>query len=341
MRAAGAYASPALYEGFGIAPLEAMASGTPAVVAADSGGLVEVSGPAAIVVAERSAAAWREARRAGAGAAPGADRARAPPRRAVPLAEGGGRDQGGPRGGSRALRPSAERGSGSAASISSIRASQECEEAARERSARRSGLSAASSRSAASTSSVASPIDVDPLDPLQRRQRRAEDRQAGGEVLVDLHREDAAGEVVDRVGDQAGVGAPQDGREVGGVARPDQVDVRGARSRAVRSPPGSPAPLGPTRTMLHSRPQRRRIRQQAEVELGRDDRALEDEARARQGVERRVDRPRLERGREQLGVGDVRRVEDVARTGAASARRAPGRWRGRGRRAGRSAPPPP
>ncbi len=61
MRAAGAYASPALYEGFGIAPLEAMASGTPAVVAADSGGLVEVSGPAAIVVSERSAPAWREA----------------------------------------------------------------------------------------------------------------------------------------------------------------------------------------------------------------------------------------------------------------------------------------
>jgi glycosyltransferase involved in cell wall biosynthesis len=61
MRAAAAYASPALYEGFGIAPLEAMASGTPAVIAADSGGLEEVSGPAAIVVAERSAAAWRDA----------------------------------------------------------------------------------------------------------------------------------------------------------------------------------------------------------------------------------------------------------------------------------------
>ncbi len=61
MRAAGAYASPALYEGFGIAPLEAMASGTPAVIAADSGGLEEVSGPAAIVVGERTAAAWLEA----------------------------------------------------------------------------------------------------------------------------------------------------------------------------------------------------------------------------------------------------------------------------------------
>lgn len=61
MRAAGAFAAPALYEGFGIAPLEAMACGTPAVIAADSGGLEEVSGPAAIVVAERTAAAWRAA----------------------------------------------------------------------------------------------------------------------------------------------------------------------------------------------------------------------------------------------------------------------------------------
>ncbi|HVQ59346.1 MAG TPA: glycosyltransferase family 1 protein [Solirubrobacterales bacterium] len=61
MRAAGAFAAPALYEGFGIAPLEAMACGTPAVVAADSGGLEEVSGPAAIVVAERSPEAWARA----------------------------------------------------------------------------------------------------------------------------------------------------------------------------------------------------------------------------------------------------------------------------------------
>lgn len=61
MRAAAAFAAPALYEGFGIAPLEAMACGTPVAVAADSGGLVEVSGPAAIVVAERTAEAWRTA----------------------------------------------------------------------------------------------------------------------------------------------------------------------------------------------------------------------------------------------------------------------------------------
>jgi glycosyltransferase involved in cell wall biosynthesis len=61
MRAAGAFAAPALYEGFGIAPLEAMACGTPAVIAAGSGGLEEVSGPAAIVVPERTPEAWRAA----------------------------------------------------------------------------------------------------------------------------------------------------------------------------------------------------------------------------------------------------------------------------------------
>lgn len=59
MRAAGALAAPAIYEGFGIAPLEAMACGTPAVIAAGSGGLEEVSGPASIVVPERSPQAWR------------------------------------------------------------------------------------------------------------------------------------------------------------------------------------------------------------------------------------------------------------------------------------------
>ncbi len=60
-RAADAFAAPALYEGFGIAPLEAMACATPAVIAADSGGLEEISGAAAIVVRERTAVAWRDA----------------------------------------------------------------------------------------------------------------------------------------------------------------------------------------------------------------------------------------------------------------------------------------
>jgi glycosyltransferase involved in cell wall biosynthesis len=61
MRAAGALAAPAIYEGFGIAPLEAMACATPAVIAAGSGGLEEVSGAAAVVVAERTPAAWHAA----------------------------------------------------------------------------------------------------------------------------------------------------------------------------------------------------------------------------------------------------------------------------------------
>jgi glycosyltransferase involved in cell wall biosynthesis len=57
-QAAEVLVAPSLHEGFGLTPLEAMASGTPAVVAGDAGALEEVSGPAAIVVRERSAAAW-------------------------------------------------------------------------------------------------------------------------------------------------------------------------------------------------------------------------------------------------------------------------------------------
>ncbi|HET9508953.1 MAG TPA: glycosyltransferase family 1 protein [Gaiellaceae bacterium] len=78
-RAADALVAPSLYEGFGLTPLEALACGTPAVIAGDSGGLVEVAGEAgAVVVATRTAAAWvdgieraRAARAAGAGPAPG------------------------------------------------------------------------------------------------------------------------------------------------------------------------------------------------------------------------------------------------------------------------------
>ncbi len=57
-RAADAFAAPAISEGFGIAPLEAMACGTPVVIAGDSGGLEETSGAAAIVVRERTPSAW-------------------------------------------------------------------------------------------------------------------------------------------------------------------------------------------------------------------------------------------------------------------------------------------
>jgi glycosyltransferase involved in cell wall biosynthesis len=59
-RGAEVLAAPSLYEGFGVTPLEAMASGTPAVVASGSG-LEEVSGPAAVVVSERTPGAWRAA----------------------------------------------------------------------------------------------------------------------------------------------------------------------------------------------------------------------------------------------------------------------------------------
>ena len=57
-RAADAVAVPSLYEGFGIVALEAMASGTPAVVASDAGALAEGAGDAAIQVPERTAEAW-------------------------------------------------------------------------------------------------------------------------------------------------------------------------------------------------------------------------------------------------------------------------------------------
>lgn len=60
-RAAEVLVCPSLYEGFGLAPLEAMACGTPAVIAGGSGGLEEVSGAAAVVVVQRTPEAWLEA----------------------------------------------------------------------------------------------------------------------------------------------------------------------------------------------------------------------------------------------------------------------------------------
>ena len=60
-RAADVLAVPSHYEGFGLTALEAMACGTPVVVAGQSGGLEEVSGPAAVVVRRRDPASWVEA----------------------------------------------------------------------------------------------------------------------------------------------------------------------------------------------------------------------------------------------------------------------------------------
>ncbi len=59
-RAADVVAAPSLAEGFGIVPLEAMACGTPVVVAGQSGALEEIAGSAAIVVGSRTAAAWAD-----------------------------------------------------------------------------------------------------------------------------------------------------------------------------------------------------------------------------------------------------------------------------------------
>ena len=57
---ARALAHPAWYEGFGLPPLEAMASGTPAVVS-ETSSLPEIVDDAALVVAPGDVEAWREA----------------------------------------------------------------------------------------------------------------------------------------------------------------------------------------------------------------------------------------------------------------------------------------
>ncbi|HZT40688.1 MAG TPA: glycosyltransferase family 1 protein [Chthonomonadaceae bacterium] len=59
-RACELFAHPALYEGFGIPPLEAMACGAPVVVS-DAPALPEVVGDAARIVPARDVAAWAEA----------------------------------------------------------------------------------------------------------------------------------------------------------------------------------------------------------------------------------------------------------------------------------------
>jgi glycosyltransferase involved in cell wall biosynthesis len=53
------YASPSIYEGFGLTPLEAMASGTP-VIAANRTSIPEVVGDAGVLL-EPDAGAWANA----------------------------------------------------------------------------------------------------------------------------------------------------------------------------------------------------------------------------------------------------------------------------------------
>jgi glycosyltransferase involved in cell wall biosynthesis len=60
-RAASVVAVPSLYEGFGMVALEAMASGTPVVIAAEAGALAEVAGEAAVEARERTPEAWTAA----------------------------------------------------------------------------------------------------------------------------------------------------------------------------------------------------------------------------------------------------------------------------------------
>jgi glycosyltransferase involved in cell wall biosynthesis len=59
-RAALAFLYPSTYEGFGLPPLEAMASGVP-VIAADATSLPEVIGEGGLLLAPGDARAWAEA----------------------------------------------------------------------------------------------------------------------------------------------------------------------------------------------------------------------------------------------------------------------------------------
>ena len=161
----------------------------------------------------------------------------------------------------------------------------------------------------------------------ERRQRGGDDGQAGGEVLVHLHREDRARSAsLIAYGMSAGVGAAQHGGQLGVGARRRAGGRSGARSSAETSVPGSPAPTGPTSANAQSGRRARQPLDQVEVELGRDDRAGEDDPRlaAARPSPGPPGRPASAVG-EQRGVGDVRarratRSESV-RMRSASARR--------------------
>ncbi len=146
-------------------------------------------------------------------------------------------------------------------------------------------------------------------------QRRRDHRQARGEVLVDLHREDALGQRVARVGDQPGVGRPQHVGQLAVGAGAEQVDVRlGRQRRDVGA--GIARPDGAHQRKRPGRSQARQLDQQGDVQLDGHDRAGEHDPGRRQRGHVGVQRggwARLKGLREELGVGYVRCVEDVAR----------------------------
>ena len=129
--------------------------------------------------------------------------------------------------------------------ISAMRASQEWPAASRERSARASGESAARQllERARRRTRRRRAVTI-PSTPRERGQRRGDHRQPGSQVLVDLHREDARGQLVERVGDERRVGAAQDVRELVVGARAEQVHVGLALASAETSVLGSPSAHG-------------------------------------------------------------------------------------------------
>ena len=98
--------------------------------------------------------------------------------------------------------------------------------AARERSARRCGLSCVELVLDQFGDALGIWRAGDAGDPGEGGQRRGDHRQTGRQVLIDLHREDALGELVAGIGDQPDVCRPQYVRQLRVGAPAEQVDVR-------------------------------------------------------------------------------------------------------------------
>ena len=179
-----------------------------------------------------------------------------------------------------------------------------------------------------------------PSTPRKRRQRRGHDRQPGRQVLVDLHREDARGELVARRRGSAPASAPR--RTSGSAlvgARPEQVHVRlGAERRDVGARVAGARPV-PTSAKDQSRRARASATSSPTSSLVADDRAGEDDPRA----------PAAPRAPGSTGpassacanspvsatFGASSTLSEIWRIRSASGS---GRWRARGRRGARSAP---